>query len=132
MDMAQDFTPEDRDALRELAEQIGCFVYVEPGYLTPSWVHVDKRLTPPACAAGYIMLREGSVNNYVLVLQDALNTLGFTGAGLDGVFGAGTRDALIAYQESRGLTPDGIAGCQTWTYLTGEVVGKGSTDTTIL
>ncbi len=132
MDMAQSFSPEDRDELRIIAELIGCFVYVEPAFLTPSWVHVDSRLNPPACAAGYIMIKEGSVNTYVLVLQDALNTLGFTGAGLDGVFGAGTKDALIEYQDSRGLVPDGIAGCETWTNITSEVKGMGSSDTTVL
>jgi peptidoglycan hydrolase-like protein with peptidoglycan-binding domain len=78
------------------------------------------------------MVREGSINTYVLILQDALNTLGFTGAGLDGVFGVGTKNALIEFQDSRGLDPDGIAGCETWIQLTSEVRGIGSTDTTIL
>lgn len=132
MDMAQAFTNEQRNQLRNLADQIGCWVYVEPAYLTPTWVHVDRRLTPPACAAGYIAVSEGSINTYVLILQDSLNTLGFTGAGLDGIFGVGTRNALIRYQEARGLTPDGAVGCETWTYITKEVKGTGSTDTTIL
>ncbi len=132
MDMAQTFSNEDRNKLRDLADQIGCWVYVEPAYLTPTWVHVDRRLTPPACAAGYIAVSEGSINTYVLILQDSLNTLGFTGAGLDGIFGVGTKNAVIKYQEARGLTPDGKVGCETWTYITKEVKGTGSTDTTIL
>ena len=42
-------------------------------------------------------------------LQVALLKEGFDVA-TDGVFGANTRDAVIAYQKKHGLTPDGIAG----------------------
>ncbi|WP_242631575.1 peptidoglycan-binding protein [Sedimentibacter sp. zth1] len=132
MDMAQTFTNEERDQLRILAEELGCWEYVEPAELTPVWVHVDKRLTPPACEAGYIKLALGSVNTNVLVLQDALNTLGFIGAGLDGIFGPGTKNAVKEYQESRDLDPDGVVGCETWQNITKEVKGTGMTDTTIL
>ena len=131
-DMAQFFTDSQRAQLRNLASDLGCWVYVEPAYLTPTWVHVDKRLTPSACAAGYIAVRQGSINTYVLVLQDALNTLGFVGAGLDGIFGQGTKAAVEAYQRSRSLSPDGIVGCETWTYWTNEVVNTGRTETTIV
>lgn len=132
MDMAQSMTDEERNKLRELAEELGCWEYVEPGELTPTWVHVDKRLTPPACAAGYVKLALGSINTNVLILQDALNTLGFIGAGLDGIYGQGTKNAVIKYQQSRGLDDDGMVGCETWQSITTEVKGKGATDTTIL
>lgn len=132
MDIAQSYTKEERDKLRVLAQDLGCWEYVEPAYLTPTWVHVDRRLTPPACNAGYIALSEGSINTYVLILQDALNTLGFIGAGLDGIYGRGTVDAVERYQKSRGLNVDGKVGCDTWTAITKEVKGTGATDTTII
>jgi len=50
---------------------------------------------------------------------------------LDGVFGAQTRNAVVAYQRSRGLTADGIVGCNTWLSLQEDVVGRGRTSTTI-
>ena len=66
----------------------------------------------PACSTGgFPLLRRGSVSNYVLIAQDDLNTLGFSTNGLDGIFGAGTQNAVIAYQRSRGLSADGIVGC---------------------
>lgn len=132
LDMGQTMRYEERNELRDLAEAIGCWVYVEPGYMTPTWVHVDRRLLPPACDAGYVQLKQGDINTNVLVLQDALNTLGYTGGGLDGFFGPGTENALKAYQEANGLTPDGIAGCATWQKLTKAVRGIGQTATTIL
>ena len=51
--------------------------------------------------------------------------------GLDGIFGTATQNAVISYQRSRGLTADGIVGCNTWRSLQEEVVGTGATGTTI-
>ena len=58
----------------------GAWGYVEPTSMTPTWVHFDRRYGKPACAettAGYPTLRRGSRSTYVLVLQDALNALGY-------------------------------------------------------
>ena len=77
------------------------------------------------------MLRRGSLSNYVLIAQDDLNTLGFRTGGLDGIFGSATQSAVIAYQRSRGLTADGIVGCDTWRSLQEDVVGTGRTSTTL-
>lgn len=99
---------------------------------TPTWVHFDKRSFPPACSSGgYPLIRQGSRGVYVLIAQDDLNTLGFRTGGLDGVFGAQTRNAVISYQRSRGLSADGIVGCNTWRSLQEDVVGRGRTSTTI-
>lgn len=67
----------------------------------------------------------------MLIAQDDLNTLGFRTNGLDGIFGSGTYNAVISYQKSRGLTADGIVGCNTWRSMQEEVVGTGATSTTI-
>ena len=131
-DVGQNLNNAGRAELRNTALQTGVWVYIEPVSLTPTWVHFDRRFTPSACASGgYPLLREGSRGNYVLTLQDALNTLGFTGSGLDGLFGAGTRSVVQRYQRANSLTADGIVGCATWTRLTGQVVGIGQRSTTI-
>ena len=86
----------------------------------------------PACGtAGYMQIKQGSLSNYVLIAQDDLNTLGFRTGGLDGIFGSQTRNAVISYQRSRGLSADGIVGCNTWRSLQEDVVGTGRTSTTI-
>ena len=86
----------------------------------------------PACGtAGYPQLKQGSLSNYVLIAQDDLNTLGYRTGGLYGIFGTQTRNAVIAYQRSRGLSADGIVGCNTWRSLQENVVGTGRTSTTL-
>jgi len=117
-DVAQNLTNAERTRLRVMAADLGVWSYVEPAHLTPTWVHFDARTGPPACAAGYPMLRNGSRGVYVATLQDALNTVGSYGIGVDGVFGPRTVEAVKAFQRSAGLNADGTVGCATWTALT--------------
>lgn len=131
-DAGQNLDSTTRDQLRNTAVQAGVWSYVEPAYLTPTWVHFDARQTPAACAAGgYPLVRNGSAGVYVLTLQDALNALGYTGSGLDGYFGGGTRNAVINFQRAQGLDADGIVGCQTWEALTEAAVAIGQTPTVV-
>ena len=130
-DAGQTMTAAQRARLHQVATSLGVWTYVEPLNLTPTWVHMDRRLTPPACATGYPLQRRGSRGVYVFVLQDALNALGFTGGGLDGLFGAGTAGAVRRYQQSRGLAADGVVGCRTWTALTNEAHDIGPTSTVV-
>jgi len=58
-------------------------------------------------------LRQGSSGPDVTSLQQKLKDLGFDPNGVDGHFGPGTRDAVIAFQQSKGLQADGIAGPST-------------------
>ena len=55
-------------------------------------------------------LQEGSSGPDVSKLQTALNDKGFHPGAIDGNFGPGTEAALIAFQKSEGLLPDGIVG----------------------
>lgn len=55
-------------------------------------------------------LRQGSSGPDVTNLQQKLKSLGFDPNGVDGHFGPGTRDAVIAFQQSESLQADGIAG----------------------
>jgi len=131
-DVGQRLTPTQRTELRNVAVRSGVWSYVEPEYLTPTWVHFDKRRGTSSCVAGgYPTVRAGSKGAYVLILQDALNTLGFKSGSLDGIFGNNTHNAVTAYQRSKGLVQDGIVGCNTWTLLMRDIVGRGRSSTTI-
>ena len=49
----------------------------------------------------------------VVALQERLNKADGAGLSTDGVFGIGTRAAVIAFQARRGLQPDGVVGPKT-------------------
>jgi peptidoglycan L-alanyl-D-glutamate endopeptidase CwlK len=70
------------------------------------------------------VLQEGSSGLEVTALQTRLGDLDFDPHGIDGNFGPGTKAAVIAFQQSKGLTPDGRAGSQTMIALQ-EVGGAG-------
>ena len=56
------------------------------------------------------ILKFGSKGPSVQLLQTALNRFGAASLDTDGIFGPKTRNALISFQVSMGLVPDGIAG----------------------
>lgn len=58
-------------------------------------------------------LRVGSSGEDVKTLQTKLKRWGYYTGSIDGVFGAGTKKAVIAFQKKNGLTPDGIVGAVT-------------------
>ena len=61
-------------------------------------------------AAMAATLREGSSGEEVKTLQTKLKRWGYYTGSIDGVFGSGTKKAVIAFQKKNGLTPDGIVG----------------------
>jgi peptidoglycan L-alanyl-D-glutamate endopeptidase CwlK len=63
------------------------------------------------------VLKAGSTGPDVNNLQQRLKDLGFDPNGVDGNFGPGTKAALIAFQKSKGLIADGVAGPQTMAAL---------------
>lgn len=131
-DVGQNLTNAGRTILRNTAINAMIWSYVEPVSLSPTWVHFDKRFGTPACSTGgYPIIRQGSRGNYVCIAQDDLNTLGYRTGGLDGVFGTQTDIAVRNYQRAKGLSVDGIIGCNTWRALQEQVVGSGATSTTI-
>ena len=131
-DVGQNTTAANRRKIWNAAKNSGAWGYVEPLSQTPTWVHFDRRYGTPACSgttSGYPTCRVGSVSTYVIILQDALNALGYTVGSLDGKFGTRTKNGLMAWQRSVGLTADGVCGCNSWKKLTAATVGIGRTST---
>jgi len=65
------------------------------------------------------MVRAGSRGGAVERLQQRLKDVGVDPGGVDGVFGSGTRRAVLSFQRSSGLDADGVVGPQTWARLLG-------------
>ena len=59
------------------------------------------------------VLRMGSTDTEVSMLQDRLRDVGFNPGVTDGDFGPGTQAAVLAFQRSEGLLADGIVGART-------------------
>ena len=58
-------------------------------------------------------LRVGARGNITKLMQQKVGTT------VDGIFGSGTKQAVINYQRSKGLSADGIVGQNTWRKLLG-------------
>ena len=63
----------------------------------------------PKTEAAIRTLKVGSRGDHVIWLQKALVNRGYK-ISIDGIFGSGTKEAVMKYQKSRGLTVDGLAG----------------------
>lgn len=59
------------------------------------------------------LLKSGSRGTEVKTLQQSLGTLGYYKGSIDGVFGAGTKTAVVNFQRAQGLSADGIVGAAT-------------------
>lgn len=63
------------------------------------------------------VLRKGSTGGEVKEVQRRLKLWGYYKGSVDGVFGAGTRSAVISFQKKNGLTADGVVGKSTYKAL---------------
>lgn len=73
----------------------------------------------PKTKAACVNVRRGAKGNITRTLQGALICLGYSTGGFDGIFGAATEQAVRSLQRARGLSVDGIAGCNTFAALLG-------------
>ena len=73
----------------------------------------------PNTLKGCPLLKEGARGNITKLVQEKLTNLGYSTNGVDGIFGSGTKSAVIKYQRAKGLSADGIVGQNTWKRLLG-------------
>ncbi|NES19498.1 MAG: peptidoglycan-binding protein [Symploca sp. SIO3E6] len=71
----------------------------------------------PAAIVERPMLRIGSEGKAVSELQAALKLLGYYTGAVDGIYAENTASAVSLFQETAGITVDGITGPATWDYL---------------
>ncbi|MBQ8323108.1 MAG: spore cortex-lytic enzyme [Clostridia bacterium] len=63
------------------------------------------------------VLKQGSTGGEVKEVQRRLKLWGYYNGSVDGVFGAGTKAAVVAFQKKNGLTADGVVGKATYKAL---------------
>lgn len=86
-------------------------------------------------SAQFVLSQYGSRGNEVRQIQSKLKQLGHYKGSVDGIFGSDTKKAVISFQKSCGLKPDGVAGPKTLLYLglgSGSSSGYSSNDVYLL
>ncbi len=82
-------------------------------------ISVDN-IPGPRTVAAAPTVRQGARGNITKWIQERLIYLGYNVAyGADGIFGEGTRQAVMEFQRNNGLVTDGIVGKNTWRKLLG-------------
>ncbi len=76
-------------------------------------IKTDWEMITPWLSKG----RPGMKRDHVRALQHLLNVKNGAGLVVDGLFGTGTKNAVKAFQQHRGLTVDGVVGPATWKNL---------------
>ncbi len=86
-------------------------------------------LTNIALASNYY--EEGDQGPEIVLIQKRLLALGYAVGSADGDFGTATEAAVKAYQQSQGLTPDGLVGPATYRALLGRDMPAVSRDSSV-
>ncbi len=79
--------------------------------------HIQEAPAASVEAVDAAVLRQGSRGNEVKEVQRRLKQWGYYTGSVDGIFGAGTKKAVIAFQKKNGLTADGVVGKATYKAL---------------
>ncbi|EST37341.1 hypothetical protein N566_13560 [Streptomycetaceae bacterium MP113-05] len=89
------------------------------GWVTVTYLWTDGGGTgsPQLNFSSYSTLSDGSNGPQVSAAQYLLNEQGFDAGTVDGAFGPNTASAVRAFQQSRGLSADGVVGRHTWAAL---------------
>lgn len=61
----------------------------------------------------FLVLKEGSTGDAVIMLQESLKELGFYFGSINGVFDRNTKAAVIKFQKNNAITADGVVGIAT-------------------
>jgi hypothetical protein len=99
---------------------------------TPTTTATQPTTTPGKATLRLVLaqgqsLRQGDHGSAVVTLQKGLAALGFAAGRPDGVFGPVTRAAVVDFQTSNSLTPDGVVGSDTARLLNSALARKGVT-----
>jgi peptidoglycan hydrolase-like protein with peptidoglycan-binding domain len=92
---------------------------IDPPHVEPEPVQVGEPT---------LRIHDRSADGWVEYLQQLLNRWGPGNIAVDGDFGVGTHQAVLAFQSAHGLMVDGVVGNQTWAALREEPPQEPSTD----
>lgn len=117
-------TSADCQAEKTIRECPKLFAYLNSlRFSTSAAVHLLS-LTIAICIVGMAhqasaLVKQGDFGAEVTTLQQRLQELGYFQGNTTGYFGSVTKAAVIEFQQAKGLTPDGVVGSNTETFLSG-------------
>ena len=97
-------------------------------YAIPKGLHSDEFLNSVEDVKKMTSYRIGTQGEGVRQLQENLNKLGFNCGEPDGKFGNKTQKAVMAFQQSKGLKDDGVAGPITLAAIEAAIQKESSVD----
>ncbi len=101
-------------AVRAFQQRMGLWVDGKAGPLTLDALYSSRaRQASKVVASVGETLQLGMQGADVRALQTRLRELGYLASSADGSYGENTRNAVMAFQQQNGLTPDGVAGSAT-------------------
>ncbi len=74
-------------------------------------------IAPAESASSYQILQQGSTGDHVTALQQALIELGYLSGKADGIFGSGTRSAVVAFQQKNNYPDTGVVDANLQAFL---------------
>lgn len=86
----------------------------QPQKQKPTWVQGPKE---EEVKAGKKLLKSGMMGDFVKKVQNQLKVKGVNPGTIDGKFGKNTKNAVIQFQKTLGLKPDGVVGKNTYDQL---------------
>ncbi len=101
----------------------------ETGYCKKDYLHLKTivkatatpapvvTVAPAESASSYQILQQGSSGDAVMALQQALMELGYLSGEADGVFGAGTCSAVVAFQQKNEYPDTGVVDANLQAFL---------------
>ena len=94
-----------------------------PGADTPTFTLPEGTKLQRGESVGESDLTVSTDPELIAELQRALTTAGYDAGTPDGTFGQNTEEAVVAFQQANGLSPDGIVGPETAAALSTAVAG---------
>lgn len=95
----------------------GNIVYSNVGTPTPTPQPTPVQPKPTPTSTQSNVLKQGDRGDAVKTMQNMLNACGYDCGKADGIFGSGTKNALVKMQKANGLVGDGIYGAKSKTKL---------------
>lgn len=91
--------------------------FVEKGAFSDAQTNMRTEIAETERTIDAAVLKQGASGGEVKEVQRRLKLWGYYSGSVDGIFGAGTRAAVVSFQKKNGLTADGVVGKTTYKAL---------------